>query len=515
MFMSKTLPRLLLPYINDRKDSYGKDPSFGLRNPSSPGLGRKKLVVEFSSPNIASEFHGKHLRSTILGAYIANLYENMGWDVVKINYLGDWGKQIGLLGAGWEKFGSEEQFQADPVGHMLDVYNQIDQLFQPELAASRAARDSKGDTAAIETKGLFAERNAFFKRMEDGDEEALALWKRFRYVSIEHYIKLYARLNVSFDEYSGESQVSPETMAEVEDMLKSKGISEESDGSWIVDLRKHTGRPGRVIIRYKNGSSTYHLRELAAVLDRSRKYSFDKMIYVVADDHDMHFPRIIKILELVGMSDLAHKLHHVHFNKCSQMSEKLGHGHMLGEILDQCQSAMHESLKANPEKAALLGDSDESAAAIGISALLAQELLARRANDHSFDIGKMTSFGRGTGPELQYWYVRLCSILKAASSDLSALSDEDFTSIEEEKYTELLRILAQYPDITSFAYRTLEPPTIMLYLVNVADQLSICLETEEGQKEPSPTPAEAALFETVRQVLENGMKLLGIMPAAG
>ena len=128
MFRSKTLPRLLLPYVNDRKDSYGKDPSVGLRDPCSPDLGRKRLVVEFSSPNIASEFHGKHLRSTILGAYIANLYENMGWEVVKINYLGDWGKQIGLLGAGWERFGSEEQFQADPMGHMLGVYNQIDQL---------------------------------------------------------------------------------------------------------------------------------------------------------------------------------------------------------------------------------------------------------------------------------------------------------------------------------------------------------------------------------------------------
>lgn len=157
-------------------------------------------------------------------------------------------------------------------------------------------------------------------------------------------------------------------------MLKSKGISQESDRSWIVDLKEHTGKPGRVIIRDRNGSGTYHLRELAAVLDRSRKYSFDKMIYVVADDHNMHFPHIIKVLELLGMSDLAHKLQHVHFNKGSQMSEMLSHGHMLDKILNQCQSAMHESLKANPTKAALLGESDESAAAIGISALLAQDI---------------------------------------------------------------------------------------------------------------------------------------------
>jgi arginyl-tRNA synthetase len=513
MFMSKTLPRLLLPYINDRKDSYGKDTSIGLHNSFSPDLGRKKVVIEFSSPNIASEFHSKHLRSTLLGAYAANQYENMGWDVVKINYLGDWGKQIGLLGAGWERFGSEEQFQADPVGHMIGVYNQINELFQPELAASRAARDSGGDTAAIETQGLFGERNAFFKRMEDGDEETLALWKRFRDVTIEHYVKLYARLNVSFDEYAGEAQVSPETMTEVEDILNGKGITEESEGALMIDLKKHTGKPGRVIIRDRNGSRTYHLRELAAVLDRSRKYSFDKMIYVVANDHDMHFGRIIKILTLMDMSDLANKLQHVHFNKGT---EKQGHGHMLGEILDDCQNAMHKSLEADPEKAALLGDSDDSAAAIGISALLAKELLAKRAADHSLDIANATKFERGTGPELQYWYIMLCTMLKTTVVDLSALSDEDFKPIEEEKYTELLRIMAQYPDITSSAYKSLEPSTLMLYLMNITDQLSICLEAEEGgQSGPDLAPAELAFYETVRQVLENGMKLLGITPATG
>jgi arginyl-tRNA synthetase len=162
---------------------------------------------------------------------------------------------------------------------------------------------------------------------------------------------------------------------------------------------------------------------------------------------------------------------------------------------------MRESLKANPKKAAPLGDSDESAAAIGISALLAQELLAKRATDRPFAIDKMTSFGRGTGPELRHWHARLCSILRAESSDLTALSDEDFAPIEEEKYTELLRMLAQYPDITNSAYKALEPPTVMLYLVSVTDQLSICLEAEEGQEESSHTSAEAALFESMRQVL--------------
>jgi arginyl-tRNA synthetase len=509
MFTPNTLPRLVLPYIIDRKDSYGKDPSIGLRDPSLPDLGRKKIVIEFSSPNIVSELESKNLQSTILGSCIANLYKNMGWDVVKINYLGDWGMQMGLLGVGWEKFGSEEEFRADPIRHMLSVYRKIDELFQPEVAAKKIGLDHGQDTVAIENKGVFAERNAFFKRMEDGDEEALALCKRFRDVSIEYYIKLFARLNVSFDEYSGESQVSIETMDEVEEMLKSKGISEESDGSWIVDLRKHGVKQGTVIIRNRNKNRTYQLRDLAAVLDRSRKYSFDKMIYVVVDNHNKHFQHLVKILELLNRSDLADKLllKHVHCNKGSPM----GHG----DILNQCQTAMHESLKANPEKATLLDDSEYPVAALGISALLAQELSVKRATDRHFDFSKMTTFEGRTGPHLQYWYLRLCSILKATSFDLSDFSDQDFTPIEEETYTELLRILAQYPDITSSVYKSLKPRNVLRYLAKLTDQLSICIETEKGFEESSPTPAEAALFESTRQVLENGMKLLGLMPASG
>jgi arginyl-tRNA synthetase len=431
--------------------------------------------------------------------------------VFKINYLGDWGKQIGLLGVGWEKFGSEELFQTDPVGHLLNVYAKIDELFKPEQEASKKARDGRKDTAEIESQGLYAERDGFFKRMEDGDEEAVALWKRFRDVSIEHYIKLYVRLNVSFDEYSGESQASLKIMTEVEDILKSKGICEESNGSWIIDFKKHGRKGGTGIVRGRTGSSTYLLRDLAAVLDRARKYSFDKMIYIVSADHDTHFQRMFMILELMDMSDLAGKLQHVHISKVSQMSEKLGHGHMLGEILDQCQRAMHDSLKANPEKSALLGDSEQAAATLGITALLAQELSARRANDHAFDIGRMTSFERGTGPDLQYWYARLCSILKEATPNQSDLCHEDFASLEEEVHTDLLRLLAQYPDITNSAYKALEPATIMAYLVNVTGQLS--LGFGENQEGSSATPAQTALYETARQVLENGMKLLRITPA--
>jgi arginyl-tRNA synthetase len=173
MFKPQALPRLLIPYIQERKDGYGCDISHGLRDAALPDLGRKKLVVDFSSPNIASEFQGKHLRSTIIGSFITNLYESMGWDVSKINYLGDWGKPIGLLGAGWERFGSEELFEADPIGHLLDVYHKINEEFIPAQLESKKIRDAGGDPAEFESTGVFAERNAFFKRMEDREEKAI------------------------------------------------------------------------------------------------------------------------------------------------------------------------------------------------------------------------------------------------------------------------------------------------------------------------------------------------------
>ena len=518
MFTPKTLSQLLLPYIHDREASYGKDLSVGLQDAESHRFGRKKLVVEFSSPNIASEFHTKHLRSTIYGAYVANQYESMGWEVIRFNYWGDWGKHLGLLGAGWEKFSSEEKFKSDPITHMLEVYNHVHELFQPEKHASRAVRDAKRtgneqveDTAAIETQGLFAQRNAFFKKLEDGDQKALALWKRFRDASIEYYVQLYTSMNIAFTECSGESQVNPKTMDEVEELLKAKGISEESDGAWIVDLEKHGGKSGRVIIRDRDGSRAYSLRELAAILDRFRKYSFDKMIFVVANDHDPHFSRIKKILELLDMPELARKLEHVNFNRSPHTSD---HDQKLRDIIREAKLSMRQSMQENPDKAAILGDSDESAATIGISAILAQVLSNRRAADHPLEMSKAASFERGTGPELQYWYAKLGSILATATSNPTALSCEEFEPIEEETYTELLRILAQYPDITSASFKTLEPSTVMHYLLSITDQLAVCLETDEGEETPEPTPAESALFEVTRQVLENGMKLVGIWPIA-
>jgi arginyl-tRNA synthetase len=531
MFNPQILQRLLLPYLLSQKQVYGLNSSFGLQEPASSSSNRKKIVVEFSSPNIASEFQTKHLRSTILGAHIANLYSSMGWEVTKLNYLGDWGKPIGLLGVGWEEFGSEESFQSDPVKHLHHIYATISDLFAPEQAASKKARNEGGDPAAaeVEAQGLFVERNAFFKRLEEGEATAIKFWERARDVCIQDYTKHYARLNVAFDEYSGESQVSQATMMEVESILKEKSILQESGGATMIDMKKHGAKAGTVIIRDRDGSDTYTLRDLAAVLERSRKYSFDKMIYVVASDHTMHFSNLFKILTLMDMSDLASKLQHVPFSSASKISPNVD---MLRGAIDQCQTAMRESLKVESDKASFFGDAEATASAIGINALLAQGLCSKRANDHPFDINHMTSFDSGTGPDLQYWYARLYSVLNTApsSKEFAALkisghgrqdsglgadmekNDEKNDEINDEDQVNLLRLLIQYPDVTQIAYSTLEPATLMAYLIALTEQLSECFQGIKENEEDNFTPSQTKLYEATRQVLENGMKLLGLAP---
>ncbi|KAG5302527.1 arginyl-tRNA synthetase [Histoplasma capsulatum G186AR] len=517
-FNETSLPRLILSYIFDRRQLYGHGNLAGLKNPKNEAAGRKKVIVEFSSPNIAKEFHAGHQRSTIIGAYISNLYKSMGWDVLKINYLGDWGKQFGLLAVGWQKFGSEELFQKEPLKHLLDVYVKINTLFKSEQEASKSARNSGRDTLEIENRGLYAERNAFFKRMEDRDPEALSLWKRFRDISIERYISTYARLNISFDEYSGESTVRPETIEKVENMLKGRGIYEENEGSWVINFEKHGARKlGTAVVRNRGGTTTYLLRDVAAVLERVEKYEFDKMIYVVSAEQDSYFQRVFKTVEIMGYPDIAAKLVHINFGKVQGMSSRLGTVKLLSDILDECGSAMHEVMRSNEAKYAQVADPEAVADVVGITAIMAQDMSGKRINNYPFDITRMTSFEGDTGPYLQYSHARLCSIMRKANLTADQVAKADFSLLKEPHAIDILRLMAQYPDMTTQAFKTLEPTTILTYLFRLTHQVSSAydvikvLGTDEG---PEVMLARSALYEGARQVLENGMRLLGFTPVA-
>lgn len=521
----RVLPRLLTPYIYERGSSYGKDETHGLRDPKDPASAeRKRIIIEFSSPNIAKEFHAGHLRSTIIGAFLANLYKDMGWDVIKINYLGDWGKQFGLLAVGWERFGSEEEMAKQPLKHLLDVYARINVLFKPEQDASKKARKEGRDTAEIESQGLFAERNAFFRRMEDSEPSALALWKRFRNISIERYISTYGRLNIHFDEYSGESQVQSSTVRDVEKELRERNVYEEDDGSWKIDFTKYGHKSlGVAVVRGRTGTTSYLLRDVAAVLEREKKYAFDQMVYVVSSEQDLYFQRLFKTLELIGQPDLANRVRHVNFGKVMGMSSRLGNVLLLSDILDQSGATMHEVMRRNETKYAQIADPLAAAEAVGISAIMVQDMSGKRINDYAFDISKMTSFEGDTGPYLQYCHARLNSILRQSNITRPDLSDFftknpdalDGDLDEKHQCLDLLRLMAQYPDVTATAYQKLEPSTILTYLFRLSHQISSCYDVLQvkGAKEGNTViMARAALFEAARQVLENGMRLLGLSP---
>ncbi|KAH7401886.1 hypothetical protein DE146DRAFT_716202 [Phaeosphaeria sp. MPI-PUGE-AT-0046c] len=506
------LARLLLPYILKQESSYGS-----FTSEVTVTKTHQKLLVELSSPNIYSEFHGRHLRSTIIGAFLSRLYESFGWDVTRISYLGDWGKPIALLYIGWTKFGSQEAYDTDPVGHLLEIYHRIDALFQPEQAASRQARDNaakegndEGEAQAeIEGKGIFAKRNEAFKKLEEGDEELKAFWERTRNVIVEDYDHFFARLGVRFDEYTGESQVSATTMAEVEQLLKDNNIVEESAGALMVDMTKLGAKAGHAIVRDRSGSSTYLLRDLAAVLERSRKYSFDKMIYVVASDNSVHFNQMFKILEALD-KDLANKLQHVKFSEVSKMSASIGRGYKPQAILDKCEEAISSLAEADADKLALLGTSEQASKALATSSLLVQELAARSVSVHAFDTASMATFKLGSGPDIQYWHAKISSLLSDRNIT-ATLSDEDYGVLaEEEDQVNLLRLLAQYPEVVNATYHSLESSGITTYIASVTEQLSDCLDEEEGEVEV--TPGFTALLEATRIVLANGMRLLGMSP---
>jgi arginyl-tRNA synthetase len=480
----------MLPYIHDRGPAYGGAISEGPADavPKEEGTTRRpKVVVEFSSPNMASDFTAAHLRSTIIGAYTAALYESMGWEVYRLNYIGDWGKQVGLLAAGWERFGDEALLEKEPLRHLLNVRTTIEKEFKPEVDASRKLRNEGKDTSVVESQGLFAERNAFFKKMEDDNEDALTLWKRLRDVSIEEYKKLYSRLNITFDEISSESEVNVD---EAEAMLKEKGVAEDGDGALIVDFNKvgESRAHGTGVLRNREGTTNYLLRDIAAVLHRHKKYGFDKMIYVVSADQDQHFHRVFRAVELLGYSDLAQKLQHVNFSKVDEPPDsRLGMELILDDLLGQAGGEMGCAMKVNASKfnERLIEPTSLNTDILSIQAVTAHQLCVRRANHYTFNTKEMVSFDGYSGVRFQYWYARICAELRDMSTTGSDLDNTDFAELGDETYTDLLRLLAQYPDVVKSSYRTLEPSVITAYLYRLTDLLDPIFPDDDEEAENS------------------------------
>lgn len=464
----------------------------------------KRVLIEFSSPNIAKPFHAGHLRSTIIGGYLSNLHEKLGYDVIRMNYLGDWGKQFGVLAVGFKRYGSEEKLEADAINHLFEVYVRVNQDIEAEKAASGESGESKTDDEA----------RAYFKRMDDGDEEALALWRKFRDLSIVKYKDTYGRLNVEYTEYSGESQVSKERMEEVTKIFQEKGLAEEDKGALLIDLTKHNKKLGKAIVRKKDGTTLYLTRDVGAAIDRYEKYKFDKMIYVISSQQDLHTAQFFKILELMDF-EWAKNLVHINYGLVQGMSTRKGTVVFLDNILDETKDAMHEVMKKNEKKYAQVEDADKVADLVGMAAVMVQDMAAKRINNYKFEWSRMLSFEGDTGPYLQYAHSRLCSMERNAADTISEedMVNADFSLLKEKHAEELARTLAQYPDVLLQSLKNQEPSTVVTYLFKLTHTVSSSYDVlwVAGQ-EKSLAAARMALYKAARQVLGNGMRLLGLTP---
>lgn len=386
-FVFRTAPvtKTVIPMIRALDKDFGKNPAQGLRDPKNINGGRKRIIVEFSSPNIAKPFHAGHLRSTIIGGFIANLHEGAGWDVTRINYLGDWGKQYGLLALGFERYGDEAELTKDPINHLFHLYVRINAEIkeEEEKMKSLTAEGKEEEAAALKNSGLDEQARQYFKKMVDGDEEALVQWRRFRDLSIERYQKTYARLNIHFDSYSGESQVPESAMELAAKEMEDKGISTESDGARIVDFAtlvpgKEGKRLERPIIRKKDGTALYLTRDISELLGRHEKYKFDQMIYVVASQQDLHLKQLFKIIELMGHKDVADKCQHINFGMVLGMSTRKGTVKFLDDILRDVGDKMHEVMRKNEDKYAQVENPDATADTLGISSVMIQDMNGKR-----------------------------------------------------------------------------------------------------------------------------------------
>ena len=391
-FKSEPLAQFVVTFILKKGPEFGFNPQNGLRDVADPSKGKKRMVVEFSSPNIAKPFHAGHLRSTIIGGFLANLYSGAGWDVTTMNYLGDWGKQYGLLAIGFQKFGDEDSLLQNPIGHLYDVYVKINAVMGEEEDRVKALREEVKELQAknesmveketqiqdILDNGIDEQARKYFKRMVDSDQEAVDTWKRFRNLSIEKYKKTYARLNIHFDDYSGESQVKEESMEKAAKTLAETKVSEESEGAVMVDLTKHSKKLGKALVKKKDGTSLYLTRDIGAITEREEKYQFDRMIYVVASQQDLHLAQLFKIVEVMGRKDLADKCQHINFGMVLGMSTRKGTARFLDDILRDVGDKMHDVMKTNKGKYVQVEDPEKTADTLGISAVMVQDMTGKR-----------------------------------------------------------------------------------------------------------------------------------------
>lgn len=451
----------------------------------------KNIVIDYSAPNIAKPFHIGHLRSTVIGAALYNIYKYLGYNTIGVNHLGDYGTQFGKLIEGYKLWGEEYNIDENPIEELTKIYIRINNLCKEDENVLNNCRDN-------------------FKKLEDGDKYCTELWTKFREASLKEFQKVYDLLGSKFDSWNGEAFYS-DKMQEVVDMLDKTGKLVESQGAKIIDL-EDKGINTPCIIEKSNGSSTYATRDLAAILYRARTYDFDKALYVTSYEQVLHFKQIFEVAKLLDLDEKYTKgLEHVSFGMVllpsGKMSTREGNivklEDLLNESINRAKTIIEEK---NPE----LEDKDETAKKVGLGSVIFNDLSNSRVKDEIFEWDAILNFQGETGPYIQYTYVRTKSILEKAGY-LPKVDEINLNNLKDVYSQNILKLIYNFQDILVQVTSKEEPSILSRYLIDVAKSFSsfynenkIITEDKEVQD------ARLYLTYAVGKVLKLGSNLLGI-----
>ena len=443
------------------------------------------VTIDLSSPNIAKPFSVGHLRSTVIGDAISNIYKKMGYNTIKINHLGDWGKQFGLLMVAYKKWGSKEAVEANPIDELLKLYVRINAEIENDPALDEEGR-------------------LWFKKLEDGDPEATELWQWFRDESLVEFNRIYKLLGVEFDSLNGEAFYN-DKMDEAVQILEDKGLLKESKGASIVELDDVNLPPA--MIKKSDGATLYITRDIATAIYRARTYNFVKNIYAVGQEQSNHFRQLKAVLKKMGF-DWSDDMVHVDFGLVTKNRQKLstrkGNIILLEPTLQEAISRAKAQIEEkNPE----LENKEEVAHAVGVGAVKFYDLKTDRRNGYDFDLEAMVSFEGETGPYVQYAYARIQSILRKANFTPS--TDATYSLSDPESW-EIIKLLQDFSRVVKRAAENYDPSLIAKYAINLAQAFNKYYAHTRILDESPERESRLALSYSTAVVLKEALRLLGV-----
>ncbi|HFI0644837.1 TPA: arginine--tRNA ligase [Streptococcus suis] len=465
----------VLTDVITEKDQYGQ---------LNIGQGRN-VTIDMSSPNIAKPFSVGHLRSTVIGDALANILEKLGYKPIRINHLGDWGKQFGMLIVAYKLWGDKAAVEADPISELLKLYVRI-------------------NAEAEEKPELDDEARQWFKKLEDGDPEAHELWQWFRDESLVEFNRIYDKLDVTFDSYNGEAFYN-DKMDEGIQILEEKGLLQESKGARIVDLESYNLPPA--LIMKTDGATLYITRDMATAMYRKRTYDFVKSIYVVGQEQINHFKQLKAVLKEMDF-DWSDDMTHITFGLVTKDKKKLstrkGNIILLEPTLDEAISRALTQIEAkNPD----LENKEEVAHAVGVGAVKFYDLKTDRDNGYDFDLEAMVSFEGETGPYVQYAYARIQSILRKANFVPNA--ENDYKLADAESW-DIIKHIQNFSNIVERAGDKFDPSLIAKYAINLAQAFNKYYAHTRILDESPERDSRLALAYATGLVLKEALRLLGV-----